>query len=194
MIHRRSTRELNVLLTSFKQLQNDYNSIYNSNKEVTYKFIKENEINHVLKSDIPNQEKKKILLAEIGAARINIFGILAKQIQHLEQDDQLDNCVEIMNEYVNNVASIFIAEESPSLIENIKHLIFSDKNKTPLEYLEDWKKLYEEWNNYQENEITSLNNKQELYTELQTAYKTLYSLSFSKKNFPNMPNIVYYNF
>jgi len=54
------------------------------------------------------QDKKAILLSQIGLLRINLFIEFDKRISILEQGGQLDEAVEMMSDYALNIAIPFI--------------------------------------------------------------------------------------
>ena len=194
MIHRKSIRELSNILTSFETRLASYDKDAERNREGDYALLPSSKLNFVLRSGIPTEEKKKLLLSQIGLVRINLFTEHYARIQKLEESKQLDEAVKVMNDYVRNVALPFIPRKKrPSLWNRLLDLISLERVLEPFEYTQEWEKEYQAW--FEQKEGLKLSyieerERQEKFAHLRTIFHMLYALSFSDDNFPPSPIIV----
>lgn len=157
----------------------------------------QSELNHILKSEIPALEKKKLLLSQIGLLRINLFAEYSEKIGVSEGNNQLDKAAEVMNDYAVNIAIPFIpSKKQPSLINRFTRLISRERLLEPFEYIQKWKTEYQSWFERKQKSIfPDIHEREQLerFNRLRETFHTLYSLSFSDDNFPPPPTIIFYN-
>ena len=150
--------------------------------------VNENWLNQILKGDIKLKEKKKLLLTQIGYLRINIFTEYLERVNLLREKKQLNQAVELMNAHAE-IAEIFISQKKqPAAIKRLKKLL-SMRSTEPIEYLKQWRALYEAWRN-QENNQQLIDEKKRIdaFDQLKMAFLELYTFSFSVDNFPPLRN------
>jgi len=193
MIHRKSVKELTNILSSFKSRLAAYDKDAKRDKKRDYELLPQSELRYVLRSGIPVEDKKNLLLSQIGLLRINLFMEHYERIRIFEENSQLDEAIEVMNDYAVNVAIPFIpAKKSPSLINRFMDLIVKDRLLEPFEYVQKWKTEYQSW---VESRKIPMNQslRREKFSQLKTMFHMLYTVSFSDDNFPPSPTIVFYD-
>ena len=192
MIHRKSVKELTNILSSFKSRLTAYDKDAKRDKKRDYELLPKSELEYVLKSGIPVEEKKNLLLSQIGLLRINLFKEFNERIQILEQNGRLDEAVELMNDYALNVAIPFIPKKkTPSLISRFMDLIRPERLE-PFEYVQEWKNKYQFWvERINAPMIRQL--RREKFSQLRVIYNMLYTFSFSDENFPPSPTIIFFD-
>ena len=162
-------------------------------KKKDYELLPSNMLHYILKSKIPNRDKKKLLLSQIGLLRINLFMEHSQRVEMLEDNNQLNEAVEVMNDYVVNIAIPFIpVTKKPSLINRFMDLISRERLLEPFEYVQKWKTEYHSWvesSEFPKNELL----RPEKFAQLQTIFRMLYAMSFSDDNFPPSPTIVLFD-
>lgn len=184
--------ELKEALSSLESRLAKYDKDAKRNKKNDYRLMSKSELEHILTSGLPVQDKKKILLSQIGLLRINLFAEFSARIQVLEQDSRLDEAVELMNEYTLNVAIPFILKKTPSMTSRFKTLIGLNRQPEPLKYVQEWKSKYQSWDKCRKVP-TDPRLRQELFKQLLSIYRMLYALSFSKENFPPSYLVIFYD-
>jgi hypothetical protein len=118
--------------------------------------------------------------------RTNLFAEYSKQIQLLEEKKDLDKAVELMNDYIINLAIYFIGKtKKPSYTS--RFLTFSSrKNPTPAEYIQKWKTDYQIWfkSNKPMHPQIYENKRAKDYRQMKNTFNMLHNLSFSSDNIP----------
>ena len=186
-------KELKKILSSIQLKLASYDKDAKRDKRRDYKLIPKTELNHILDSQVPVRDKKKILLSQIGLLRINLFMEFYERIQSLERESRLDEAVALMNDYALNVAIPFIPrKKTASLMSRFIDLIRLDRQLEPFEYVQEWKSKYQSW---RERRKVPMNPRlrQEMFTQLRFTFNMLYTVSFSDENFPPSPTIVFFN-
>lgn len=194
MFQQKSIGELDRILQSFKLrlVELDQDAVRDKNKD--YSLLPSNKLNLILKSQIPLQEKKKLLLNQIGLLRINLFMEYSERIAILEKNKQLDEAVKLMNDYAESIAIPFIPiKKQPSLINRFMDLISRERPLEPHEYVQKWKNEYQLW--FERNDAftkPSLRKHEEhdRFIQIQMIFHMLYTVSFSDDNFPPSPTII----
>lgn len=190
MIHRKSVKELTNILSSFKSALAEYDKDSKRDKKRDYKLLPQSELKYVLKSGIPDGEKKNLLLSQIGLLRINLFMEHYERIRTFEENNQLDEAIKIMNDYAVNVAIPFIpAKKSPSLINRFMDLIAKERLLEPFEYVQKWRTEYQSWVKSRKIPMNQ-SLRQEKFSQLKIVFNMLYTVSFSDNNFPPSPTII----
>lgn len=108
MIHRKSISSLFDVLSNFKVEINELNKNSIRNKKFDYELMDDEEVKFVINSEIPSQQKRNLLLSQIGLARINIFSEVNARIRSFEKKEKFEDAINLMNDYITNVASSFI--------------------------------------------------------------------------------------
>lgn len=141
----------------------------------------ENRLNQLLRSHVKLEEKKRILLTQIGYLRVNIFTEYLERVNLLQEKKQLNQAADLMNKYAE-IASIFIlTKEQPTIAMQLRRL-FSKQRSDPIEYLQKWQTHYESWS--KQNKETIDEKRMADFQQLKRAYIELYTFSFSIENFP----------
>ena len=113
------------------------------------------------------------------------------KIIEYENNEQLNDAINLMNQYVKRIAIPLVGEISgPSIMDHIKDFLSIRRLKTSEEYIQEWQSYHASWPNIDWNNPLNQLNKDKMYGEVKIIYNMLYALSFSKDNFPDMPNIV----
>jgi len=194
MIHLSSLNKLETILSDFKSKLSELDKNAKRDKNLDYKLRSKSELTALLNSNIPLKDKKTLLLSEIGYVRINLFMEYNARISLLEQNNQMDDAVELMNEYVTNVAIPFIPNKaSPDMVNRIKDAFHMNRQLEPHEWISDWKRKYTSW--IEGQRISQMNEGFQLsdYEQLKITYRMLYAVSFSSENFPPGPTIIFYD-
>lgn len=108
MYKQKSIRELKSILNFLKSKLDDLNKNAVRNKEKDYQLKPQSELNHLLRSEMPIDEKKNILISQIGLVRINLFMEHYERVNIFEKNKQFDKAIKIMNYYVKGIAIPFI--------------------------------------------------------------------------------------
>jgi len=194
MIHRKSVKELERILRYLKSRLAQYDEDAKRDKEKDYKIMPQSELKHILHSGIRPQDKKTLLLSQIGLLRINLFMEFYERIQILEQNSQLDEAVDLMNDYASNIAIPFIPKKkTPSLVGRFMDLFAKERRLEPFEYVQEWKSKYQSWIEGERKVpmIPQLRRKE--FSQLRFIYNMLYAVSFSDENFPPSPTIIFFD-
>jgi len=197
MYKQKSIRELRSILNSLKSKLVDLDQNAVRDKEKDYQLRTQSELDHLLRSEMPIEEKKNILISQIGLVRINLFMEHYERVNRFEKNKQFDEAIKVMNYYVKNVAIPFIGPtKKPSLIQRFINWITREKAIEPLEYIKNWGYQYRSW--FEENETTTIpalreSRKKEKFDKLKHIFHMLYCFSFSKEDLPPEPIIVYYD-
>lgn len=142
------------------------------------------ELRALLESKLKKNEKKRILLTQIGYLRINIFNECYKRAQLAEETQKFDEAIKTMNRYVEEVAIQFLQERlHPSVSNRIKKLFFSPKLADAADTLQEWKLSLSKWTNINFDDANQEQTIQ-LYKKIKELFITLDMLSFSLDNFP----------
>jgi hypothetical protein len=142
------------------------------------------ELKKILESKIGKRAKIRILLTQIGFLRINIFNECYKKIQLAETNEELEEAVKIMNDYIETVAMQFIHERlHQSLTDQIINLFSRPKIPDVAKTLEEWKSFLSTW---LEDKSTNFDQAKKIkeYNKIKEIFITLDMLSFSFDNFP----------
>lgn len=187
-------KELRAILQSLRSRLARVDQDAVRDREKDYTLLPSNELNYILKSRIPVQEKKKLLLHQIGLLRINLFREYSERIQMLEKNKQLDEAVKLMNDYAVNIAIPFIPlKKQPSLINRFMDLISRERPLEPFEYVQKWKSECQSWLEHNDtftHPSIREREQRERFIELQMIFHMLYTVSFSDDNFPPSPTII----
>lgn len=193
MIHRKSVKQLRRILMLFQSKLAEYDKNPARDKRMDYQLMPRSRLNHVLSSRIPAAHKKTVLLNQIGLLRINLFAEFDARIRALEQEGRLDEAIELMNDYVRNVAIPFIPRKKrPSLVNRFVDLVRSSKRLDPIEYIRQWGRKYRSWVEHRTSAMTS-RIRRKTFCELRSIYHMVYAFSFSDENFPASPIIIIFD-
>lgn len=146
--------------------------------------MNENWLSQVLKGQTKLEEKRRLLLTQMGYLRMNIFTEYYERVKLAREKNELNKAVELMNEHART-ASIFIStKRQPAPIKRLKTLL-SIRSTEPIEFLQKWRTSYEAWNKLNEpNRIVDDKKRMEEFEQLRMAFLELYTYSFSIENFP----------
>jgi len=165
--------------------------INDDNKEIisAYELMPISQLQLILSSDLSIEEIKKIILHEIGILRINIFSAHHYYLDIYEKQDNYEDALTLMDEYVHIAKPYLIDKGKPSLINQIKDLLSIERELEPFEYIQKWKSEYQSWMTLSLSNPIMRKNK---YNNIKNIYKLIYAISFSSDNFPSLPTIVFY--
>jgi hypothetical protein len=147
--------------------------------------VSEKWLNQILKGNLKLNEKKRLLLTQMGYLRMNIFMEYYERVKLARSNNDLDKAVDLMNEHAE-IARVFIITPKPSVWERRLKKLLSIKSIEPIEYLQKWQNLYEGWRKKNEPNQPQLDDKKQLeeFDKLRMAFLELYTFSFSVENFP----------
>jgi len=195
MIHQKSVKGLKNILLAFKSKLMVYDEDAKRNKNSDYTLLPQGQLEQILRSRIPVEEKKKLLLSQIGLLRINLFSECYERTKVLEESKQIDEAVKLMNDYAENVAIPFIpAKKKPSLINRFTDLLSLQRPLEPFEYVQKWRTLYRTWfegNQSSMHSYTRESQRLEMFNQLRITFNMVYTASFSDDNFPPSPTIIF---
>jgi hypothetical protein len=124
-------------------------------------------------------------LTQIGYLRINLFQECYEQIQAAQESQDFEKAVQLMNEYIQTIAMPFIKQRlHPSLLTRISNLFQTSTLPDTAQTLNEWQTRLETWNTQQKIQKTTNQKKTEEFDQLKKTFITLYTLSFSLRNFP----------
>ena len=177
----KTLRELEEIYKSLNSILKELNKDYIRNKKYDFQLMDENRLNQLLRSHVKLEEKKRILLTQIGYLRVNIFTEYLERVNLLQEKKQLNQAADLMNKYAE-IASIFIlTKEQPTIAMQLRRL-FSKQRSDPIEYLQKWQTHYESWSKQNKEPIDE--KRMADFQQLKRAYIELYTFSFSIENFP----------
>lgn len=177
----KTLRELKEIYKSLNSILKELNKDYIRNKKYDFQLMDENRLNQLLRSHVKLEEKKRILLTQIGYLRVNIFTEYLERVNLLQEKKQLNQAADLMNKYAE-IASIFIlTKEQPTIAMQLRRL-FSKQRSDPIEYLQRWQTHYESWSKQKKETIDE--KRMADFQQLKRAFIELYTFSFSIENFP----------
>jgi hypothetical protein len=103
-------------------------------------------------------------------------------LQNVEGNTEFDKAVELMNNYIENIAVPFIPKRQSKFRKRLNAWFSDDTNPDPAKYLREWRTHYEAWTKH--TEAMSDQQRGEEFAQLKTNFFTVYTLSFSASNFP----------
>lgn len=194
MIHKKSVKELSNILSSLKSRIAKYDKDAKRDKKFDYKLLPQSQLQQILRSGIPAEEQRKLLLSQIGLIRINLFSEHLERVRLFEKNNQLDDAVNVMNDYVVSIAIPFVpTKKKPSLINRFMDLISLERLLEPHEYVQKWKTGYQTWFERKPSmhPCISEREQQEKFDQLKITFNMVHAVSFSDNNFPPPPTVVF---
>lgn len=184
MLEEKTLPELQQILQQLSNKLEELNQNGTDEKKYDYPMMPRTELTQTLQSKISSKKKKKTLLTQIGLTRINLFNRHYQRIQQNEKNNKLNEAIKLMNAYVEPIAIPFISTKKPSAFaKRLKQIITPTNLPEPTEEIQKWKTIY---NNWQKQETPT--PKPEDYNTLKKTFITLYTISFSAKDFPPLRN------
>lgn len=196
MFQEKSLTELGQIFQFLKTKLEEFDDCAIRDKKSDYSLLPENKLNFVLKSNIKQVDKKRVLLTQIGYVRINLFMEYLERMMTLANNKDYDRAVQLMNDYSANVSIPFISPaRQPSLIDRFVALFSPQRTLAPSEHIRKWRTDYESWvrKRAAKHIRCSAVERSEDFINLQVTFNMLYNLSFSDDNFPPAPTIIYYD-
>jgi hypothetical protein len=130
-------------------------------------------------------EKKYLLLTQIGYLRINLFQEHYERIQEAQESQDFDKAVHLMNQYIQTIALPYIQERlHPSLLTRLSNLFSTSTLPDAAQTLQEWQTLYKTWKRKEKPEPNAKAKTKEDFDHMKNRFITLYTLSFSTRNFP----------
>jgi hypothetical protein len=152
-----------------------------------------NQDDNLILKNAPEINKKKWVISKMVSIRAAIYSEYSNQIRLAEKKDDLNNAIDLMNDYIFTFTLPFIDNlKPPSRIDRISARLSKKSVLSPYEYLEKWKADYIKWQQIKSSEPkleTYL--KSEKYREMGITYNMLYDLSFSSDNVPESQAFVF---
>lgn len=185
-----SISSLKKLLHLLKNKLEELDQDAKRDHRLDYPLYSEGELTQLLSYGIPSQAVKKLLLSQIGLVRINIMSEVMARLSLLEDRGRFDECVELMDSYVTDVALRFLPrKDTPSLINRFLDLAGRDRMLEPFEYVNKWRLLRTKWT-VRKPVIRGFDRSRE-YQEVRSAFNMVHAVSFSDDNFPPSPTIIF---
>jgi hypothetical protein len=154
------------------------------NKKLDFEVLSQDELNRKLLKGT-KYEKRYLLLTQIGYLRINLFQEHYERIQEAQESQDFDKAVHLMNQYIQTIALPYIQERlHPSLLTRLSNRFSTSTLPDAAQTLEEWQTLYETWNRKEKTEPTANQKTKKAFDHIKNRFITLYTLSFSTKNFP----------
>jgi UTP:GlnB (protein PII) uridylyltransferase len=153
------------------------------NRKLDFKILTQNELNQKLLKGT-KYENKQLVLTQIGYLRINLFQEYYERIQAAQANQDLDKAVQLMNQYTQ-IAIPFIQERiHPSILTRIANIFSTSTLPNAAQTLREWQTHHETWK--KQKKIKTENNRKatEEFDHIKNLFITLYTLSFSPRNFP----------
>lgn len=191
MLKEKSLPELQQTLRQLTIILEELNQNGTDEKKYDYPMMPKNELTQTMQGKASTTKKKKILLTQIGFARISLFNRYYQRIQQAEKNNQLNQAVEFMEAYVEPTAIPFInTKKQNTLTERLKRLFSETKLPEPNEEIQKWKTAYDAWQRQDKMTYAQAANTKQLedYNTLKRSFITLYTISFSAKDFPPLRN------
>jgi hypothetical protein len=140
------------------------------------------ELEQVLRSKAKTHYKRRLLLTQIGYLLINLFSEYYERLQNAEGNKEFEKAVELMNNYIENIAVTFIPKKRQSKFrKRMNAWVSDDTHPDPAKYLREWATHYEAWTKH--TEAMFHQQRGEEFAQLKTTSFTVYVLSFSASNF-----------
>ena len=153
-------------------------------KKLDFEVLSQDELDRKL-SKGTKYEKKYLLLTQIGYLRINLFQEHYERIQEAQESQDFDKAIHLMNQYIQTIALPYIQERlHPSLLTRLSNLFSISTLPDTAQTLQEWQTLYETWNRKEKTEPTADTKTKEDFDQMKNTFITLYTLSFTTRNFP----------